>query len=268
MPDAPKAMVNLGCGSRLHGAWLNYDLFPVAPGVKAADFINGIPLPDRSASCVYHSHVLEHLPLPVARRFLTECFRVLAPGGVLRVVVPDFEQSARDYIALLDHRRRGEALSKQHRWLLVEMFDQMVRTTPGGEMTRMLRTPDVAVDEFAVPRLGSFGRGLVESLRRPAGGRGRFERVVGHLERWLPRGWGRAIGETMFRRRGEIHLWMYDELFLGDMLRELGYEDVRRLTHGTSRIPRWQEYGLDAEPDGSPYKGTSLYVEAKRPEGA
>jgi len=263
MTERTPVMVNLGCGTRLHPDWVNIDLFPTAPGVRVADFINGIPLPDRSAACVYHSHVLEHLPLDVARRFLTECFRVLAPGGVLRVVVPDFEQSARDYVQILDRRRRGEPLSKQHRWMLVEMFDQMVRTRPGGEMTRMLKTPEV--DDFALPRLGSFGRGLADLLRKPGGGPGRFERFIDRLERGLPRQWGRAIGDTMFRRRGEIHLWMYDELFLSDVLHELGYADARRMTHTASRVPDWQRYGLDAEPDGSAYKGTSLYLEAVRP---
>ena len=73
--------------------------------------------------------------------------------------------------------------------------------------------------------------------------------------------------EPRVRRRGEIHLWMYDELFLSDVVRELGYDDPRRMTHTTSRIPDWQRYGLDAEPDGSAYKGTSLYLEACRPTG-
>jgi 2-hydroxychromene-2-carboxylate isomerase len=40
---------------------------------------------------VYHSHVLEHLPKDAAPRFVGECYRVLAEGGILRVVVPDLD---------------------------------------------------------------------------------------------------------------------------------------------------------------------------------
>ena len=41
-------------------------------------------------------------------------------------------------------------------------------------------------------------------------------RLRGALEK-LPGQWGRAIGEALFRQRGEVHLWMYDELFLADL---------------------------------------------------
>ena len=106
MSDAVPKRVNLGCGTRLHPEWLNYDLNPIAPGVIKANFITGIPLRDASAQCVYHSHVLEHLPREVARTFLLECKRILAPGGILRIVVPDLEQIAKDYIRVLDAPRR------------------------------------------------------------------------------------------------------------------------------------------------------------------
>ena len=42
----------------------------------------------------YHSHVLEHLDRPVAREFLKETLRVLRPGGICRIVVPDLNLCA------------------------------------------------------------------------------------------------------------------------------------------------------------------------------
>ena len=261
------SMVNLGCGTRLHARWVNIDMVPTAPGVRVANFLDeGIPLPERSASAVYHSHVLEHLPFSHAKRFLRECLRVLAPGGILRVVVPDFEQSARDYVDVLDRRRRGEDLPHEHRWLLIEMFDQMVRQQPGGEMVAMIVEP-TGKEQYIAQRLGSFGEGLIDSARfasahpPPPTRMAKLRRL---LEK-LPGQWGRGIGEGLFRQRGEVHLWMYDELFLADVLREIGFESPRRMTHLTSGIAGWEGYGLDAEPDGRPYKGTSLYMEARRP---
>lgn len=44
-----------------------------------------------SVAEIYASHVLEHLPFTIAERALAEWFRVLAPGGMLRVAVPDLQ---------------------------------------------------------------------------------------------------------------------------------------------------------------------------------
>lgn len=45
--------------------------------------------PDSQFEFVYLSHVLEHFRWQEGASLLKECFRVLRPGGVLRVVVPD-----------------------------------------------------------------------------------------------------------------------------------------------------------------------------------
>ena len=96
---------NLGCGSQICPDWINIDLVRTGPGVVAHDLSTGIPLPDASCEVVYHSHVLEHLRRPDARFFMRECFRVLKPGGILRVAVPDLEQICRQYLLALDRER-------------------------------------------------------------------------------------------------------------------------------------------------------------------
>lgn len=81
--------LNLGCGPNPRPGWLNIDLFnPVAD--VSLDFREPLPLPDNSAMLAYSEHLLEHLSYPRdAHHFLCECFRVLAPGGRLSLVVPD-----------------------------------------------------------------------------------------------------------------------------------------------------------------------------------
>lgn len=50
-----------------------------------------IPVPDASVDVVYADQVLEHMNgIEQAREFTTEARRVLRPGGVLFVVVPDY----------------------------------------------------------------------------------------------------------------------------------------------------------------------------------
>lgn len=57
-----------------------------------------LPLPDASCEIVYSSHMLEHLHRDEAVEFLREARRVLAPGGWLRVVVPDLARLVHEYV--------------------------------------------------------------------------------------------------------------------------------------------------------------------------
>ncbi len=64
------------------------------------------------------------------------------------------------------------------------------------------------------------------------------------------------------RKRGETHQWMYDRVNLPNLLRSLGYRDVRVERYDTSSIPGWNRFGLDRNEGGGEYKPESLYVEA------
>ena len=87
-------MLNVGCGQRFHADWVNVDLVPADSSVRACDISKGLPFDDGQFDAVYHSHVLEHLDPAAGRALLAECLRVLKPGGVVRIVVPDLEQIA------------------------------------------------------------------------------------------------------------------------------------------------------------------------------
>ncbi len=120
--------LNIGCGQTPTPGWRNYDNSPtvrlarlplprrllVACGLLDADngvffdvcrrldirFAHATALPEASASAdvIYSCHMLEHLDELDAQRFLAECRRVLRPGGVLRIVVPDLRVGARVYL--------------------------------------------------------------------------------------------------------------------------------------------------------------------------
>lgn len=49
----------------------------------------GVPLPDGSADYVFASHFLEHLSRRDGEHLVREAARVLRPGGVIRIAVPD-----------------------------------------------------------------------------------------------------------------------------------------------------------------------------------
>jgi len=58
----------------------------------------GLPFADGSVDFLYSSHFLEHVPRWQALKLLRECHRVLRPGGLLRISVPDLRLLAEKYV--------------------------------------------------------------------------------------------------------------------------------------------------------------------------
>jgi SAM-dependent methyltransferase len=52
---------------------------------------DNLPFADGVVDNIYISHVIEHVETEYVEKFISEAFRVLAPGGVLRIVCPDAE---------------------------------------------------------------------------------------------------------------------------------------------------------------------------------
>src|SRR5579884_1880181 len=120
-PEAIGRLVNLGCGSSFHPAWLNIDQWAPGTAIQGHDLGNGIPLPDQSADVVYHSHVLEHFERKDAQQFLKDCYRVLKPNGIIRVVVPDLERIARLYLRAMEESLCGsEEWNRNYDWMMLE----------------------------------------------------------------------------------------------------------------------------------------------------
>lgn len=103
---------HLGCGiiflkNYLNiGFWTNLEqnkLYANPNGVADTvllnyDLTNGIPASDNSLEVVYHSHMLEHLTNNEGIEFLRECNRVLQPGAIMRLLVPDLESFSKKYV--------------------------------------------------------------------------------------------------------------------------------------------------------------------------
>jgi SAM-dependent methyltransferase len=65
--------------------------------LRYLDLSRRFPFSDDSLAAIYSSHVVEHLHVDVAERALAECHRVLKPGGVLRIAVPDLDDVVAQY---------------------------------------------------------------------------------------------------------------------------------------------------------------------------
>jgi predicted SAM-dependent methyltransferase len=89
--------LNIGCGPNVREGFLNID-YAWRPGVVCWDITQGLPLESGSIRGAFTEHCLEHLPLPLGYALLVELRRVLAPGSVARIVVPDAELYLHGYI--------------------------------------------------------------------------------------------------------------------------------------------------------------------------
>ena len=119
----PLKYINVGCGTHPFPGWINYDhnififysRIPIlktllkklnfipagykefldiaaSENISYADGGNHIPQEDESIEVVYSSHMLEHLDEEETHIFLRESYRILKEGGILRLVVPDFDK--------------------------------------------------------------------------------------------------------------------------------------------------------------------------------
>jgi predicted SAM-dependent methyltransferase len=83
--------LHLGCGKKYIEGYVHIDTIPY-DHIDHVASIESLPfIEDNSADIIYACHVLEHFKRKQTLSVLKEWYRVIKPGGVLRVSVPDFE---------------------------------------------------------------------------------------------------------------------------------------------------------------------------------
>ncbi len=163
--------INVGCGNTpcQRPGWENIDNSPNArlsrwPVLRRLLFVVGLlpaeifqvrwpknirihnakkrlPYGDNSLSYVYSSHFFQVLYADEARAFLVECFRVLRPGGILRLAVTDLELVCRRYWESKDSgcAAVGNSLNGLPADDFVRGLHMAPNTAPRGFLNRVLR---------------------------------------------------------------------------------------------------------------------------------
>lgn len=110
--------VQYGCGWSAPDQWRNFDASPTLrferlpiighlytknesrfPGnVECGDIVKGLPVAPDSCEGVYCSHILEHLSMDDFRTALRNTQKILRPGGIFRLVLPDLAHSIKNYV--------------------------------------------------------------------------------------------------------------------------------------------------------------------------
>jgi len=89
--------LNLGCGSLSLPGWVNIDLVGLPVDLRW-NLSRKLPFADNSIDAIFHEHVQEHIDAYQGYFLTKECFRVLKPGGIYRVVMPDANKYIRSYM--------------------------------------------------------------------------------------------------------------------------------------------------------------------------
>lgn len=119
MKSAWKPYLNLGSGPDVVPGLVNVDFFGT-PGIDyAADFRFPLGIADETFEGIFSEHTLEHLTYEECRRVLIECHRILKPGGVIRIVVPDVSIFIQNYV---DGNK--EWFAKWERLMFTESHDE------------------------------------------------------------------------------------------------------------------------------------------------
>jgi len=117
--------------NRCHEGWLNIDMAFGNEGLKEGrvatddkgahnmvlrfDGRTRLPFRSQSVQMVYSEHMIEHLlPDDGGRAIVREAYRVLVPGGVLRIATPDLERYACGYMFGSAFRFGNGAFLKEH----------------------------------------------------------------------------------------------------------------------------------------------------------
>lgn len=93
-----KIKINLGSGHWKLADWVNVDIDRESQPDVCANLAGGLPFASGVARLMHTEDFIDQLELDQAEEFLRECHRILAPGGVLRVLTPDMRQLAHLYL--------------------------------------------------------------------------------------------------------------------------------------------------------------------------
>lgn len=155
--------LHLGCGTNFHEDWINLDgswnawlsqniilrklimAFNLLPKhaylidwpvkIVIHDVRKRLPFQDCTMDAIYASHLWEHLYLEEALKLFKECHRTLKPAGVLRIVVPDLQSLATEYVdAKLAMKNNDEILDICPADKLNEKLLLRNRSVPSGNI--------------------------------------------------------------------------------------------------------------------------------------
>jgi predicted SAM-dependent methyltransferase len=257
-------LVNIGCGNIYHKNWINFDYSSDSSSVIQYNLSKGIPLETESVDFLYSSHILEHFTKSSALELLKECHRVLRSGAIIRVVVPDLKCIVEEYLNAfhLYKQHPNEYNEANYNWFVIELLDQLVREESGGEMLKYWTNENIINTDILENRVGNgFKKYKGQKLESYSLPKTFKDKIKCKLLRFLGIEWN-EYQKLNFYKIGENHKWMYDEISLSSLLKNIGFISTKVQDGYSSYFKEWSSFSsLDIEVDKL-RKPDSLILEA------
>jgi predicted SAM-dependent methyltransferase len=266
-------LLNIGCGLTFHPDWINIDVDPYSSQVQYCDITKNLPYPDDYFDACYSSHVLEHLSKQDAAKLVAECYRIIKPQGVIRIIVPDLEAIAKEYLQTLKQVCLDSTEKEDnYDWIMLELYDQTVRRYSGGEMSDFLFQPNITNKDYILSRIGSeaeyhwTGKKTFWDKITSTKPSKLLQKIKAIIIKYLlviiaGNKASKSFDEGWFRNSGEIHRWMYDRFSLKRLIQRSKFIDISVCHANESRILDFNSYNLDMI-NGKVRKPDSLFMEA------
>lgn len=114
LSDKKVVKLNIGCGTDYKDGWINIDNNSDDNIEKLDlnwDLRNPLPFKDGSIDYIFNEHFIEHLTVEESQQAIKDLMRVLKPGGVMRIAMPNLEDSIEIY---LDKNWKKREFVKEH----------------------------------------------------------------------------------------------------------------------------------------------------------
>jgi len=119
--------LHIGSGGHFLQGWINTDIVASPLTDVVFNIKEGFPVHSSSVQWIHSEDVLEHLDQETGRVFAQEAFRVLVPGGVMRVVTPDLRAIVRHVYLRAEHRHLSWCAQKLGAETPCEAFNMHLR---------------------------------------------------------------------------------------------------------------------------------------------
>lgn len=263
--------LNLACGDFYVKSenWVNLDWYPHSEYVKKENLIKPLKFPDNTFNVVYTSHFVEHIPREKLDFLLSECHRVLKPTGVLRIVVPDFENIVREYLWNLENEEFEKA-----EFNIIELLDQCVRSKSGGLLAECRSREELSEGfrKYITSRTGYIYKIDYNKNHKMRKQRFKIPKITRAKLQWV---YCKTLTKLMpewfvqnhvnLTNTGELHKWVYDEKVLSKHLFGVGFSEVIRVSPSKSQIENFPFVPLDLDENGNTRKGAeSMFLEATK----
>ena len=265
---------NFGCGPIYSDLGFdNYDYYDIPGKINKIDLTRPLNIPTESYD-MYTSHSLEHLSYNNAIGFLRN-HRILKPQGIVRIVVPDLELLVKEYILKLESARISNLKKEKNlkiktslQFIVDLILDDLTKEDNQGIKRQRLKSG--YYDSEYVKEISSFLN--KEDLATQKKVLSRSKLVLRKIKTLInSKNKLNILKEKIFspflkdpRKNGYAHKWMWDEMQLFYVLKDIGFISVKRHNFNSSEIRDWHKFKLDLNHENGPLHPLSLYIEASK----